>query len=105
LVVDGDIVDLNSIPLPADTPIIDQRFKERHDELAATARLPARTHSQSERTRDLEALSELSGVLRRHPEYIMPYYLELDGGTGDATFAGTYSMELRKAAESPCGGF
>lgn len=28
LVVDGDIVDLNRIPLPADTPIIDQRFKE-----------------------------------------------------------------------------
>jgi hypothetical protein len=27
LVVDGDIVDLNRIPLPADTPIIDQRFK------------------------------------------------------------------------------
>ena len=28
LVVDGDIVDLNRIPLPADTPIIDQRFKD-----------------------------------------------------------------------------
>ncbi len=28
LVVDGDIVDLNRIPLPADTPIIDERFKE-----------------------------------------------------------------------------
>ena len=27
LVVDGDIVDLNRIPLPADTPIIDERFK------------------------------------------------------------------------------
>jgi hypothetical protein len=27
LVVDGEIVDLNRIPLPADTPIIDQRFK------------------------------------------------------------------------------
>jgi len=27
LVVDGDIVDLNRIPLPPDTPIIDQRFK------------------------------------------------------------------------------
>jgi hypothetical protein len=27
LVVDGGIVDLNRIPLPADTPIIDQRFK------------------------------------------------------------------------------
>jgi len=26
LVVDGDIVDLNRIPLPADTPIIDERF-------------------------------------------------------------------------------
>jgi hypothetical protein len=28
LVVDGDIVDLNRIPLPADTPIIDKRFME-----------------------------------------------------------------------------
>ena len=28
LIVDGHIVDLNRIPLPADTPIIDGRFKE-----------------------------------------------------------------------------
>lgn len=28
LVVDGEIVDLNRIQLPADTPIIDERFKE-----------------------------------------------------------------------------
>jgi hypothetical protein len=28
LVVDGDVVDLNRIPLPADTPIVDERFKE-----------------------------------------------------------------------------
>jgi hypothetical protein len=28
LVVDGDIIDLNRIPLPADTPIIDERFKD-----------------------------------------------------------------------------
>ena len=28
LVVDGDIVDLNRIPLPVDTPIIDERFKD-----------------------------------------------------------------------------
>jgi hypothetical protein len=28
LVVDGDIVDLNRLPLPADTPIIDERFKD-----------------------------------------------------------------------------
>jgi hypothetical protein len=28
LVVDGDVVDLNRIPLPADTPIIDERFKD-----------------------------------------------------------------------------
>jgi hypothetical protein len=27
LIVDGDIVDLNRIPLPADTPIIDKRFE------------------------------------------------------------------------------
>jgi hypothetical protein len=29
LVVDGDIVDLNRIALPADTPIVDERFKDR----------------------------------------------------------------------------
>lgn len=29
LVVDGDIVDLNRIELPADTPIIDERFKAK----------------------------------------------------------------------------
>ena len=28
LVIDGKIVDLNRIPLPADTPIIDERFKD-----------------------------------------------------------------------------
>jgi hypothetical protein len=28
LIVDGRIVDLNRIPLPADTPIIDERFKD-----------------------------------------------------------------------------
>jgi hypothetical protein len=28
LIVDGDIVDLNRIPLPADTPLIDERFKD-----------------------------------------------------------------------------
>lgn len=28
LVVDGDIVDLNRIPLPPDTPIIDERFQD-----------------------------------------------------------------------------
>jgi hypothetical protein len=28
LVVDGKIVDLNRLPLPADTPIVDERFKE-----------------------------------------------------------------------------
>jgi hypothetical protein len=28
LVVDGNVVDLNRIPLPADTPIIDERFQE-----------------------------------------------------------------------------
>ena len=28
LVVDGDVVDLNRIPLPADMPVIDERFKD-----------------------------------------------------------------------------
>ncbi|MHC4642114.1 MAG: hypothetical protein ACYS32_10750 [Planctomycetota bacterium] len=32
LVVDGDIVDLNRIPLPPDTPIIDKRFKDSHSD-------------------------------------------------------------------------
>ena len=30
LVVDGNIVDLNRIPLPSHTPIIDKRFKDGH---------------------------------------------------------------------------
>ena len=29
LVVDGDIIDLNRIPLPKDTPIIDKRFEDK----------------------------------------------------------------------------
>jgi hypothetical protein len=28
LIVDGNVVDLNRLPLPADTPIIDERFKD-----------------------------------------------------------------------------
>ena len=28
LVVDGEVIDLNLIPLPADTPIVDERFKD-----------------------------------------------------------------------------
>jgi hypothetical protein len=31
LVVDGDIVDLNRIPLPEDTPIIDKRFEDANN--------------------------------------------------------------------------
>jgi hypothetical protein len=31
LIVDGDIVDLNRIHLPSDTPITDNRFKQRHN--------------------------------------------------------------------------
>jgi hypothetical protein len=27
LIVNGEIIDLNRIPLPSDTPIIDERFK------------------------------------------------------------------------------
>jgi hypothetical protein len=32
LVVDGEVVDLNRIPLPADSPIIDERFKDGSNE-------------------------------------------------------------------------
>ena len=35
LIVDGEIVDLNRIPLPADTPIVDRRFKKRHNKADA----------------------------------------------------------------------
>jgi hypothetical protein len=31
LVVDGEVVDLNRIPLPADTPLIDQRFEQAQE--------------------------------------------------------------------------
>jgi hypothetical protein len=27
--VDGNVIDLNRIPLPADTPIVDERFKDQ----------------------------------------------------------------------------
>ena len=33
LVVDGEIVDLNRIPLPADTPIVDERFKDEKSQI------------------------------------------------------------------------
>jgi hypothetical protein len=35
LVVDGNIVDMNRIPLPVDTPIIDERFKDQANKPAA----------------------------------------------------------------------
>jgi hypothetical protein len=35
LVVDGEVVDLNRIELPADTPIIDQRFEKRRASVPA----------------------------------------------------------------------
>ena len=35
LITDGKIVDLNRIQLPADTPIIDNRFNERHNKTDA----------------------------------------------------------------------
>ena len=42
LIVDGTIIDLNRIPLPADTPIIDVRFKN-----GATSETPAERYSGS----------------------------------------------------------
>jgi hypothetical protein len=39
LAVDGNIVDLNRIPLPADTPIIDERFNRR-DKKGADVKAP-----------------------------------------------------------------
>ena len=38
LVVDGDIVDLNRIRLPADTPIVDKRFTDRNPVQAGQTR-------------------------------------------------------------------
>ncbi|MHC4479199.1 MAG: hypothetical protein ACYTEL_26560 [Planctomycetota bacterium] len=35
LITDGEIVDLNRIPLPAETPIIDNRFKQQHNHSTA----------------------------------------------------------------------
>jgi len=35
LIVDGEIIDLNRIPLPADTPIIDERFAKNGSEIQA----------------------------------------------------------------------
>ena len=36
LVVDGEIVDLNRIPLPDDTPIIDERFQDKNKTMQPT---------------------------------------------------------------------
>ncbi len=41
LTVDGDVVDLNRIPFPADTPIIDQRFVEEKKEEGKKVPAPA----------------------------------------------------------------
>jgi hypothetical protein len=42
LIVDGNIVDLNRIPLPQDTPVIDQRFKDaQNKQYNAAATQPA----------------------------------------------------------------
>jgi hypothetical protein len=35
LVVDGEIIDLNRIPLPPDTPIVDRRFEKRSESTEA----------------------------------------------------------------------
>lgn len=37
LVVDGEIVDLNRLPLPPDTPIVDERFKETEEKPVKTS--------------------------------------------------------------------
>jgi hypothetical protein len=42
LVVDGEVVDLNRIPLPADTPIIDERFKDVPSKSSAPRGRPSR---------------------------------------------------------------
>jgi hypothetical protein len=47
LVVDGKIVDLNRIPLPADTPIIDRRFEEPPKKSAKRASSKAAPHAPS----------------------------------------------------------
>ena len=38
LVVDGEIVDLNRIPLPSDTPIVDERFKKSDEKALSRSR-------------------------------------------------------------------
>jgi hypothetical protein len=70
LLVDGDIVDLNRIRLPANTPIIDKRFKDRKTKLTSdTARIPERneetTLKQKEALRDaaLKAAERVSDRL------------------------------------------
>ncbi len=60
LVVDGDIVDLNRIPLPADTPIIDKRFiigtfTRKQAEQPAAADLADQSTSLADAVRDFNA--------------------------------------------------
>jgi hypothetical protein len=63
LVVDGNIIDLNRIPLPADTPIIDERFNEGKNKLRsafasgkddATKLVMQLPRNQSQRNAELE---------------------------------------------------
>jgi hypothetical protein len=46
LIVDGDVVDLNRIPLPEGAPIVDERFKERPKQPAARAKDTPRPAAQ-----------------------------------------------------------
>jgi hypothetical protein len=59
LVVDGEIVDLNRIPLPADTPMIDERFKGAQDKpksngSAKEGRRVPRERSREQRVADAQ---------------------------------------------------
>jgi hypothetical protein len=48
LVVDGNIADLNRLPLPSDTPIIDERFKQVGKPAASKAAAPAQPSGTEE---------------------------------------------------------
>jgi hypothetical protein len=65
LVVDGAIVDLNRIPLPADTPIIDERFKVTPVKPAAGA--SQRRRSQRQPPSGQPTMLERNGTARDGP--------------------------------------
>jgi hypothetical protein len=99
LIVDGDIVDLNRITLPADTPIIDERFKDQPPR--ATSEMPAREKMlirfvlQNEFTKDLgHLLDGRNDLAEKLQNSSFTQMLESVSRASDATLRCALILEL-----------